>query len=48
LVTYFDSSANITAEVTWDTVTTAGSLKVPDYNNGNWAYWDENKQDIVK
>lgn len=38
LVTYFDSSANITAEVTWDTVTTAGSLKVPDYNNGNRAY----------
>ncbi|MEK7399438.1 MAG: hypothetical protein AAB116_21055 [Candidatus Poribacteria bacterium] len=48
LVTYFDSSAKITAEVTWDTVTTAGSLKVPDYNSGNRAYWDENKQDIVK
>jgi hypothetical protein len=48
LVTYFDSSANIMAEVTWDTFTTAGSLKVPDYNSGNRAYWDENKQDIVK
>ncbi|HGE69232.1 TPA: hypothetical protein ENX78_00255 [Candidatus Poribacteria bacterium] len=48
LITYFDASENMTAEVTWDTATTAGGLKVPGYNNGEWAYWDENKQDVVK
>ncbi|MGB9596644.1 MAG: hypothetical protein ACPL7B_10230 [Candidatus Poribacteria bacterium] len=48
LITYFDASENTTAEITWDTVTTAGSLKIPGYNNGKRAYWDENKQDVVK
>lgn len=48
LITFFDASENITAEVTWDLVTIAGSIKVPNYNNGERAYWNENKQDVAQ
>jgi hypothetical protein len=46
-ISYYDASENITADVTWDVVTTAGNIKVPGYNNGERAYWDENKQDVT-
>ena len=41
-----DVSESIMAVVFWDAVTTAGYLHVPDYNNGEPAYWDENHDDI--
>lgn len=46
-IMFHDASENIISEITWDLVTTAGSIKVPNYNNGERAYWDENKQDVV-
>lgn len=45
-MTYLDSSKDITPDITWDMTTDAGSIKVPNYNNGERAYWDENKQDV--
>ncbi len=47
LITFYDASENIASEITWDLITTAGSIKVPNYNNGERAYWDENKQNVV-
>ena len=46
-ISYYDASEKITADITWDIVTTAGSVKVPGYNSGERAYWDENKQDVA-
>jgi hypothetical protein len=46
-ISFYDASEDINADITWDLVTIAGSLKVPNYNNGERACWDENKQDIV-
>lgn len=45
---YYDSSEDITADIIWDIITGAGSIQVPKYNNGNRAYWDENRQDIIQ
>jgi hypothetical protein len=47
LVTFYDASEDITADITWDLDTIAGSIEVPGYNNGERAYWDEDKQDVV-
>ena len=44
---FYDASADLESDITWDTVTMAGSLKVPDYNNGERACWDENQEDTV-
>ena len=46
-ISYYDDSEKITADITWDIVTSAGSIKVPGYNNGERAYWDKNKQDTA-
>lgn len=45
-VTFYDASENRTADITWDRGTGTGSLKVPDYNDGERACWDENQEDI--
>jgi hypothetical protein len=45
-ITFYDASEDVTADITWDTVTGAGSLQVPDYNNGERACWDENHDDV--
>jgi hypothetical protein len=47
LISFYDASEDIIADITWDLVTIAGSILVPNYNNGERAFWDENKQDIV-
>lgn len=47
-ISYFDASENITADINWDIVTSAGSIQVPNYNGGKQAYWDENRQDIIQ
>lgn len=47
LVSFYDASEDILADIEWDLVTIAGSLRVPNYNNGERAYWDEDKQDVV-
>ncbi len=47
LIAFYDASKNITADITWELETIAGSIKVPDYNDGERACWDENQQDVV-
>ena len=47
LISFYDDSKDITAEITWHTITTAGSIQAPDYNNGERAYWDENGQNYT-
>jgi len=44
-ISFEDASEDLTAEITWDTITLAGSIMVPGYNNGERAYWDEDLQD---
>ena len=47
LISFYKASDDTTAEIEWDLVSTAGSIEVPDYNNGERAHWDGNKQDFV-
>ncbi len=44
-IEFFDKSDNFNSIIFWDSVTTAGYLQVPNYNNGQPAYWDENHDD---
>ena len=44
-ISFEDASENLISEITWDTITLAGSIMVPGYNNGERAYWDEDLQD---
>ncbi|MBN2413000.1 hypothetical protein JXQ31_15035 [candidate division KSB1 bacterium] len=46
-IEFFDKSENFNSIIFWDSVTTAGYLQVPNYNNGQPAYWDENHDDIA-
>ena len=46
-ITAFDQSANTTLEITWDAQTGAGYLIAPDYNNGEKACWDANRDDVA-
>ncbi|MBU1699205.1 MAG: hypothetical protein KJ970_07975 [Candidatus Eisenbacteria bacterium] len=41
-VAFYDASENVTADMTWNEETGAGSLQAPDYNGGERACWDEN------
>ncbi len=45
-ITWFDASAGATVEIGWDAATGAGYLIAPDYNNGEKACWDEQRQDV--
>jgi len=45
-ISFYTASDDLTAKITWDTVTLAGSIMAPGYNNGERAYWDENLQDV--
>lgn len=45
-IQFYDKSEDLTSIIFWDAVTTAGYLQVPDYNNGQPAYWDENHNDM--
>jgi hypothetical protein len=46
LISFYDASEDLTGEITWNIETIAGSIKVPYYNNGERAYWDEEKQNV--
>lgn len=46
LISFYDASEDLTGEIEWDIETIAGSIKVPYYNNGERAYWDEEKQNV--
>jgi len=43
---FYDASEAIFADIGWNAVTGAGSLQVPDYNGGERACWDTNRQDV--
>ena len=45
VLSYEDSSEGEVWDITWNLDTGEGSLKVPEYNNGEKACWDANKQD---
>jgi len=45
-VRYHAESEDLDADITWDEITGAGSLCVPDYNDGERACWDEQQQDV--
>ena len=42
---FYDASADETAEIEWDRVSRAGSLRVPDFNGGQRACWNEDPCD---
>lgn len=46
-VTFTDASGPGTFDITWNETTGAGSLRVPDYNNGERACWDTAQQNTV-
>ncbi len=46
-VRFHDVSGNQDADITWNEVTGAGSLMVPDYNGGLRACWDEAQENRV-
>jgi hypothetical protein len=45
-IEFLDQSEGLTSTIYWDAMTSAGYLQVPNYNNGQPAYWDENHDDI--
>ena len=45
-ILFYDASKNLEADIDWDLFTVEGSIKVPDYNGGERAYWDADQQDI--
>ena len=45
-IEFYDASEDITAIIFWDSETTAGYIHLPNYNNGEPAYWDENHNDL--
>ncbi len=47
LISFYDASEDMVADITWDLITIAGSILVPNYNDGERAFWNEDKQDTV-
>ncbi len=45
-IEFTDASEGTDWFIRWDDATGAGSLQVPDYNDGEEACWDENQEDI--
>ena len=45
-IVFYNASENMVADIEWDLIDRHGSIKVPDYNGGNRAFWDENQQDM--
>lgn len=46
-VEFHDASAAADFEILWDESDGSGSLQVPDYNHGERACWDSNRDDVV-
>ncbi|MBD3289951.1 hypothetical protein GF337_14180 [candidate division KSB1 bacterium] len=45
-IEFYDASEDFTSIVYWNSETTAGYIHLPNYNNGEPAYWDENQNDL--
>lgn len=46
-VLFHDASASQDADITWNESTGTGSLRVPDYNSGLRACWDEQQENMT-
>jgi hypothetical protein len=46
-ITFHDASDGTDADITWNEKTGAGSLRVPDYNGGERACWDEHQENAT-
>ena len=46
-ITFRDESARMDYDITWNELDGTGSLRVPDYNDGERACWDEQQEDCV-
>jgi len=46
-IIYTDASESEVWSITWDTETGEGSLRVPEYNGGEKACWNDLKQDVT-
>lgn len=46
-VLFHDASAAQDADITWNETTGTGSLRVPDYNSGLRACWDERQENMT-
>lgn len=46
-IIFHDASESMDADITWNERTGTGSLRVPDYNDGQRACWDEHQQNTV-
>jgi hypothetical protein len=45
-ILFHDASADTDADIMWNETTGAGSLQVPDYNEGARACWDSQRNDV--
>ena len=46
-VRFYDASEDLESEILWDVPSGTGSIRVPDYNGGERACWDEHQFDVV-
>jgi hypothetical protein len=46
-IVYHDASEGADLEIRWDQTTGAGSLRAPDYRNGERSCWDEHQDDVI-
>jgi hypothetical protein len=46
-IEYVDASSGETWDITWNVADGTGSLRVPGYNGGDRACWDEDKEDTA-
>lgn len=46
LIEFEDFSTSEVFDIQWNEATGAGSLKMPEYNNGERACWNENQEDV--
>lgn len=46
-IVFYDESDDLESDINWDIFTIEGNLMVPDYNGGERAFWDENKEDYI-
>ncbi len=46
-VLFHDASEGVDSDVIWNAQTGAGSLRVPDYNHGQRACWNERQEDVL-
>ena len=44
---YHDASSSVDSAIAWNFLTGAGSIQVPDYNDGEPACWDAQRDDVA-